>query len=103
MTLAATLARCGATNGEMAPSSRGLQVRREEMDAADHRRGNKLERARLAHIDIRESKQPRVELLSDVLLLGFVMWTLIKLHDTMSEKKQTNKNMIFPHTTDYEK
>lgn len=65
------------------------------MDAAD-RRGNKLERARLTHIDIRESKQPRVELLSDVLLLSFVMWTLIKLHDTMSEKKKTNKNLIFP-------
>lgn len=65
------------------------------MDAAD-RRGNKLEHARLTHIDIRESKQPRVELFSDVLLLSFVMWTLIKLHDTMSEKKNQKNTMIFP-------
>lgn len=72
------------------------------MDAAD-RRGNKLERARLTHIDIRESKQPRVELLSDVVLLSFVMWTLIKLHDTMSEKKKTKQKLDIPHTTDYEK
>lgn len=67
MTPARTLARARQTerNGEIALSSRELQVRREEMDAAD-RRGNKLEHASLPHIDVRESKQPRMELLSDV-------------------------------------
>lgn len=65
MTPARTLARCRAINGEIALSSRELQVRREEMDAADIK-GNKLEHASLTHIDVRESKQPRMELLSDV-------------------------------------
>lgn len=36
------------------------EVRREEMDAADIR-GNKLEHGSLTHIDVRESKQPRME------------------------------------------
>lgn len=36
------------------------------MDAADVR-GNKLEQASLTHIDVRESKEPGMELLSDVL------------------------------------
>lgn len=52
-------------NGEITLSSRELQVRREEMDAVDVR-GNKLEHASLTHIDVRASKEPRMELLSDV-------------------------------------
>lgn len=81
---------------ERSLSAAELQVRREEMDAADVR-GNKLEQASLTHIDVRESKEPGMELLSDVLGWFVIEFCDVDPYQTTCYNVKPKQTLYSPH------